>query len=57
MSYVRHGMRTYGLVEHQSIPWEALPGHMILGDDGKYRLKSGRERLPLTFTLKATRIA
>jgi hypothetical protein len=30
---------------------------MILGDDGKYRLKSGRERLPLTFTLKATRIA
>ena len=54
---IRHGMRIDGLVEHQSIPWEALPGHMILGDDGEYRLKSSPERLPLTFTLKATRIA
>ncbi|EAR25370.1 hypothetical protein A20C1_03866 [marine actinobacterium PHSC20C1] len=54
---ISHGMRIDGLVEHDSVPWEALPGHMTLDDDGEFRLTSGRERLPLSFTVQATRIA
>ncbi|MVU84061.1 methyltransferase domain-containing protein [Nocardia sp. ET3-3] len=41
------------LVEHDSTPWEALPGRMICDDLGEWRLTDHRERLPLTFTLQA----
>lgn len=51
-----HGMRIDGFAEHQSLPWDALPGHMERGDDGEYRLAHGVEQVPLTFTLQATRI-
>jgi len=54
---IQHGLRIDALTEHDSVPWEALPGHMTLGADGEYRLTNGAERLPLTFTLQATRIA
>jgi len=49
------GMRLDTLVEHDSVPWEALPGFMVAGDDGEYRLAEHRERLPLTYTLTATK--
>jgi SAM-dependent methyltransferase len=49
------GMRLDTLVEHDSVPWEALPGYMEVGDDGEYRLAEHRERLPLTYTLTATK--
>jgi len=48
-----HGLRLTGLVEHDSVPWEALPGHMVRGDDGEYRLSERPERLPLSYTLQA----
>ncbi|MEH6780329.1 MAG: class I SAM-dependent methyltransferase [Rhodoglobus sp.] len=51
-----HGMRIDGLVEHQSLPWNALPGQMKRGEDGEYRLTHGAEQVPLTYTLQATRI-
>jgi SAM-dependent methyltransferase len=41
------------LVEHTSVPWDALPGRMIAGDDGEFRLREHPERLPLTYTLQA----
>ncbi|AYF79576.1 class I SAM-dependent methyltransferase [Nocardia yunnanensis] len=41
------------LVEHDSVPWEALPGRMVRGDDHEWRLLEHRERLPLTYTLQA----
>jgi hypothetical protein len=32
---------------------QALPGQMALGADGEWRLCSGRERVPLSYTLQA----
>jgi hypothetical protein len=45
------------LVEHDSAPWEALPGMMSRGSDGEWRLTDAPERLPLTFTLQARKPA
>jgi SAM-dependent methyltransferase len=42
------------LVEHDSAPWEALPGRMRR-DDGEWRLIEHRERLPLSYTLQAVK--
>ena len=39
--------------EHRSVPWNALGDVMIEGDDGEFSLRSGGERLPLTYTLQA----
>lgn len=48
-----HGMQITGLVEHDSIPWEALPGQMSCGKDGEWRLDRDRWRMPLSYTLQA----
>jgi SAM-dependent methyltransferase len=47
------GLSITGLVEHDSAPWQVLPGRMVCGDDGEWRLIEGRDRLPFTFTLQA----
>ena len=48
------GLVIDSLVEHQSVPWEALAGQMTKGDDdGEWRLTQRPERLPLTYTLQA----
>ncbi|GAB7052836.1 class I SAM-dependent methyltransferase [Catenuloplanes indicus] len=47
------GMRITGLVEHDSVPWEALPGKMHQDARGEWRLTERPERLPLTYTLQA----
>ena len=49
------GLRLTGLVEHQSVPWDALPGQLQRMSDGEWRLRKGSERLPLTYTLQAVR--
>lgn len=50
------GMELTGLVEHDSVPWEALPGRMVLdGDPAEWRLAERPWRLPLTYTLQAVR--
>lgn len=54
---LRHGLAISGLEEHDSLPWEALPGQMTLGADGEWRLHRGRERVPLSYTLQAIRNA
>jgi SAM-dependent methyltransferase len=48
------GLRLTMLVEHDSVPWEALPGRMRL-NEGEYRLVDHPERLPLTYTLQAVK--
>ena len=48
------GLVLTGLVEHRSVPWEALPGRMETVD-GEFRLREHPERLPLTYTLQAVR--
>jgi SAM-dependent methyltransferase len=48
-----HGMQIIALVEHDSVPWLALPGQMTESDDGEWRLDHDGWRLPLTYTLQA----
>jgi SAM-dependent methyltransferase len=43
------------LVEHDRVPWDALPGMMERLDDGEYRLVDRPERLPHTYTLQAVK--
>ena len=52
---LRHGLNLVAMEEHDSIPWEALPGQMTLGNDGEWRLKSEPWRLPLSYTLQAVK--
>ena len=48
------GLEITGLVEHRSVPWEALPGQMEHSpDDDEWRLIERPERLPLSYTLQA----
>jgi len=41
------------LIEHDSAPWEALPGKLVEDAHGEWHLAEGRERLPMTYTLRA----
>ncbi len=50
------GFEITGLVEHRSVPWEALPGRMVRDDDlGEWSLVDHPERMPLSYTLQARR--
>jgi 2-polyprenyl-3-methyl-5-hydroxy-6-metoxy-1,4-benzoquinol methylase len=50
------GLELTSLIEHDSVPWDALPGLMVLDTTtGEYRLRDRPERLPATFTLTARR--
>ena len=51
------GLRIDAFVEHDSIPWNAFPGHMDAVDGGEYRLSVQPERLPHSYTLIASRPA
>jgi len=48
------GLRLTMLVEHDSVPWEALPGRMHVVD-GEWSLDEHGERLPLSYTLVAVK--
>jgi SAM-dependent methyltransferase len=48
------GLRVSALEEHDSAPWNAL-GDAMVDEDGEFRLREGRERLPLTYTLQAVK--
>ena len=48
-------MAITGLVEHDSVPYEALPGQMERIGGGEWRLKDRPERLPHTYTLQAVK--
>lgn len=50
------GLELTSLIEHDSVPWDALPGLMDLDEaTGEYRLRDRPARLPATFTLTAQR--
>ena len=57
MALVDRGMQLELLVEHDSAPWEALGGKVAEDDRGEWRLIDGRERLPMTYTLRARKPA
>ena len=47
------GMEITSLVEHDSVPWEAIPGQMSVDADGEWRLNDRPWRLAASFTLQA----
>jgi hypothetical protein len=49
------GMSLTMLEEHDSAPWEALPGQMELLDDKEWRLSDRPWRLAHTYTLQAVK--
>ena len=50
-----HGLHLTGLVEHDSVPWDALPGQMERLASGEYRLADRPWRLAHSYTLQAVR--
>ncbi len=48
------GLTVTTLREHRECEWQALR-QLVEGDDGKWRLAEGAERLPLMFTLEGVR--
>ncbi|MDQ1697150.1 MAG: hypothetical protein QOJ03_2503 [Frankiaceae bacterium] len=51
------GLELTMLVEHDSVPWEALPGQMEQIDDKEWRLRDRPWRLPHSYTLQARKPA
>ena len=49
------GLTITGLTEHDSVPWEALPGQMTLLSSGEWRLTDRPWRLPHSYTLQAVK--
>jgi SAM-dependent methyltransferase len=48
-------MQITGLVEHDSVPWDALRGQMELLNTGEYRLVDRPQRLAASYTLQAVK--
>jgi SAM-dependent methyltransferase len=51
----RSGLRITGLVEHDSVPWEAFPGRMEELENGEYRLTERPWRVAHSYTLQAVK--
>ena len=49
------GMQLTGLVEHDSVPWEALPGQMEQCELDEWRLADRPWRLAASYTLQAVK--
>jgi SAM-dependent methyltransferase len=49
------GLTITGLVEHDSVPWDALPSEMERIGGGEWRLRDRPWRLPHTYTLQAVK--
>ena len=49
------GLAITMLAEHDSVPWEALPGQMTRDDLGEWRLADRPWRLPCSYTLQAVK--
>ena len=49
------GLRLTMLEEHDSVPWDALPGMMDARADGEFRLRDRPERLAHSYTLQAVK--
>ena len=47
------GMELTLLEEHDTVPWEALPGQMVDTGGGEWRVADRPERLPHTYTIQA----
>ena len=52
---LERGMRITGFAEHDSVPWEALPGQMERLETGEFRLVERRSRLACSYTVQAVK--
>ncbi|HEY3467039.1 MAG TPA: class I SAM-dependent methyltransferase [Amycolatopsis sp.] len=53
---LEQGLTLTGLTEHDSVPWEALPGQMVRDDvTEEWRLKETPSRLAASYTLQAVK--
>jgi len=52
---LERGMRITGFVEHDSLPWDALPARMERLDSGEFRLTDRPWRLAASYTLQAVK--
>ena len=50
-----NGMTITGFEEHDSVPWEALPGHMTADERGEWRLTDRPGSLAASYTLQAVK--
>jgi hypothetical protein len=48
-------MQLTGLAEHDSVPWDALPGQMERTAEGEWRLADRPWRLAHSYTLQAVK--
>jgi SAM-dependent methyltransferase len=53
---IDHGLRIDFLHEHETVPWHMFPKMTAIGD-GMYRLPDGYPRIPLAFSLRASKPA
>ena len=49
------GLRLTMLIEHESVPWNALWGQMVEDGDGEWRLRENPARLAASYTLQAVK--
>ena len=47
------GLTLTALAEHDTVPWDAIPGQLDRLPGGEFRLRDRPQRLPLTYTLQA----
>jgi len=51
-----HGLTLTGFTEHDSVPWNAIPGQMVHDEDvGEWRMKDTPERIAASYTLQAVK--
>lgn len=50
------GMRLTQFVEHDSVPWAALPGCMSVDESGEWRLSEQPDRLAASYTIQAVKL-
>lgn len=55
MAVLDAGLTLQLLQEHDSVPWDALPGLMVQDEEGEHRLADRPQRLPASFTLIANK--
>jgi hypothetical protein len=50
------GLAVTQFLEHDSVPWNALPGQMSLDSVGEWRLSDAPQRLAASFTIQASKL-
>ncbi|WP_329050704.1 class I SAM-dependent methyltransferase [Amycolatopsis sp. NBC_01488] len=52
---LENGLTLTGFTEHDSVPWNALPGQMAPDDENEWRLTDDPRRLAASYTLQAVK--